>query len=49
MLEKKHATSQKVLEKVEKSSNELLRERDAIQMELKKTESMFFTFGFSFG
>lgn len=42
MLEKEHGLSVKALEKMEKTSNELLRERDTIHKELKKTESMAF-------
>lgn len=40
MLEKQHEVSQKAFDKIQKSSDELLRERDAIHKELKKTESM---------
>lgn len=39
MLEKQHENNQKALEKIQKSCDELLRERDAIHKELKKTES----------
>lgn len=39
MLEKQHENNQKAFEKIQKSGDELLRERDAIYKELKKTES----------
>lgn len=40
MLEKQHEINQKAFDKIQKASDELLRERDAIHKELKKTESM---------
>lgn len=40
MLEKQHEVNQKAFDKVQKTCDELLRERDAIHKELKKTESM---------
>lgn len=39
MLEKQHEVNQKAFDKVQKTCDELLRERDAIHKELKKTES----------
>lgn len=42
MLEKQHEINQKAFDKIQKSSDELVRERDAIHKELKKTESMKF-------
>lgn len=41
MLEKQREVGQKTADKVQKTCDELLRERDAIHKELKKTESMF--------
>lgn len=41
MLEKQHEINQKAFDKIKKTADELLRERDAIHKELKKTESMF--------
>lgn len=40
MLEKQREVGQKSIDKAQKSCDELLRERDAIHKELKKTESM---------
>lgn len=42
MLEKQHEINQKAFDKIQKLSDELLRERDAIHKELKRTESMCF-------
>lgn len=42
MLEKQHEINQKAFDKIQKLSDELLRERDAIHKELKKTESKSF-------
>lgn len=42
MLEKQREVGQKAIDKVQKACDELLRERDAIHKELKKTESMLF-------
>lgn len=44
MLEKQREVGQKAIDKVQKACDELLRERDAIHKELKKTESMLFLF-----
>lgn len=44
MLEKQREVGQKAIDKVQKTCDELLRERDAIHKELKKTESMLFLF-----
>lgn len=41
MLEKQHDVSQKAFDKIQKTCDELLRERDAVHKELKKAESMF--------
>lgn len=42
ILEKQHEINQKAFDKIQKTCDELLRERDAIQKELKKAESMCF-------
>lgn len=42
MLEKQREVGQKAIDKIQKTCDELLRERDAIHKELKKTESIFF-------
>lgn len=42
ILEKQHEINQKAFDKIQKSCDELLRERDAIHKELKKAESMCF-------
>lgn len=44
MLEKQREVGQKAIDKVQKTCDELWRERDAIHKELKKTESMLFLF-----
>lgn len=44
MLEKQREVGQKATDKVQKACDELLRERDAIHKELKKTESMLLFF-----
>lgn len=43
MLEKHNEINQKAFDKIQKTADELLRERDAIHKELKKTESMYFS------
>lgn len=43
-LEKELAITQKALEKAEKSASELLRERDTLHKELKRTESTSISF-----
>lgn len=40
MLEKQHEINQKAFDKIQKSSDDLLRERDTIHKELKRMESM---------
>lgn len=43
-LEKELGITRKALEKAEKSTSEILRERDTIHKELKRTESTFISF-----
>lgn len=41
MLEKQREVGQKAFDKIQKTCDELLRDRDANHKELKKTESMY--------